>query len=88
MMSMGCIQARECNKNTCPVGIATQNRVLINGLDPNEKKVRVYNYHKAVIHEIKEVLGAMGHTSINELNKHSIITRNDKGKLIDYYLRN
>lgn len=86
MMSMGCIQARECNKNTCPVGIATQNRVLINGLDPNEKKVRVYNYHKAVIHEVKEVLAAMGHTSIRELDKHSVVTRNDKGRLGYNYL--
>ncbi len=86
MMSMGCIQARECNKNTCPVGIATQNRVLINGLDPNEKKVRVYNYHKAVIHEIKEVLAAMGHTSITELNNQSVMVRDNKGKLTNYYL--
>ena len=32
MMAMGCIQARECNQNTCPVGIATQNKSLVKGL--------------------------------------------------------
>jgi glutamate synthase domain-containing protein 2 len=81
MLSLGCIQARECNKNTCPVGIATQNKELIKGLDPAEKKVRVYNYHKKIIHEIREVLGAMGLTSVKELNSDSILVRNDKGEL-------
>lgn len=75
MLSLGCIQARECNKNTCPVGIATQNKVLVGGLNPNEKKVRVYNYHKALIHELQEVVGAMGLTDIKELNEDKIFVR-------------
>jgi glutamate synthase domain-containing protein 2 len=69
MLSLGCIQARECNKNTCPVGIATQNKTLIKGLQPEEKKVRVYNYHHAVIHEIRELLGAMGLSNIKMFAK-------------------
>jgi glutamate synthase domain-containing protein 2 len=84
MLSLGCIQARECNKNTCPVGIATQNRTLINGLNPAEKRVRVYNYHKSLIHEIREVLGAMGVTDITKLTKDNIYFRVDKDKLITY----
>jgi glutamate synthase domain-containing protein 2 len=81
MLSLGCIQARECNKNTCPVGIATQNKTLIAGLDPFEKKTRVYNYHKAVIHEVREVLGAMGLTSTNQLTLKHITIRDEDGKL-------
>lgn len=78
MLSMGCIQAKECNKNTCPVGIATQNRDLINGLDPNEKKVRVFNYHKALIKEVIEVMGAMGVDKTSDLNpSHINIRKND-----------
>lgn len=84
MLSLGCIQARECNKNTCPVGIATQNKTLISGLNPEEKKVRVFNYHKAVIHEIREVLGAMGLTSVKELTPTSIISRKNDGTLKTY----
>lgn len=76
MFSMGCIQARECNMNTCPVGIATQNKELIKGLNPEDKKVRVYNYHKAVIHEIKELLAAMGKKSITEVSSNDIYLRN------------
>lgn len=79
-----CIQARQCNQNTCPVGIATQNRELVNGLNPAEKKVRVYNYHKAVIHEVMELLGAMGLTSTTQLNKKHIIRRDENDKLVNY----
>jgi len=81
MLSLGCIQARECNKNTCPVGIATQNKTLIAGLDPYEKKTRVYNYHKAVIHEVREVLGAMGLSSTSQLTFKHLMIRNEDGNL-------
>jgi len=77
MLSLGCIQARECNNNTCPVGVATQNKSLVAGLDPTEKSVRVYNYHKAVVHEIREVLAAMGLTSTNQLKPEHIKVRDD-----------
>ena len=76
MLSMGCIQARECNLNTCPVGIATQNKELVKGLNPEEKKFRVSNYHGAVIKELKELLSAMGKKSISEINVDDIVIRN------------
>jgi glutamate synthase domain-containing protein 2 len=75
MLSLGCIQARECNKNTCPVGIATQNKTLVAGLNPAEKKVRVYNYHKALIHELREVIGAMGLVSVDQLTEDKVFIR-------------
>jgi glutamate synthase domain-containing protein 2 len=82
-----CIQARECNKNTCPVGIATQNKTLIAGLNPAEKKVRVYNYHKAIIHEIREVMGAMGVPTPTDLYPTSILFRNKEGKIESYWMK-
>lgn len=85
MLSMGCIQARECNKNTCPVGIATQNRTLVNGLNPEEKKVRVYNYHHAIIHEIKELVAAMGYTSIGSVSPYDFAKRDKSGVLKNMY---
>jgi glutamate synthase domain-containing protein 2 len=84
MLSLGCIQARECNKNTCPVGIATQNKQLVKGLNPNEKKVRVYNYHFAVIHEVKEVMAAMGVSNTQELKPSHICMRLDKSTIVTY----
>ena len=43
MMALGCIQALECNKNTCPTGVATQDPELVDGLVIDDKKVRVAN---------------------------------------------
>jgi len=81
MLSLGCIQARECNSNTCPVGIATQNKYLIKGLDPFNKSQRVYNFHKNLTHEIKEVLAAMGLTNTSQLNKSHIKIRTEEGTI-------
>lgn len=84
MLSLGCIQARECDKNTCPVGIATQDKKLIAGLDPAEKSVRVFNYHKNIIHEVVELMGAMGIDETSKLQPTMINIRNEKGVLETY----
>ena len=44
MLAIGCIQARECNTNTCPVGVATQNKSLMKGLNVPDKAKRVASY--------------------------------------------
>jgi glutamate synthase domain-containing protein 2 len=84
LMSLGCIQARECNMNTCPVGIATQDKELQKGLDPTEKRVRVYNFHKNLIKEMKELMGAMGIDSVSKLNASMLQIRNENGVLESY----
>ena len=40
MMSLGCIQALKCNTNKCPTGIATLDKNLMYGLDPELKSSR------------------------------------------------
>jgi len=67
-----------------PVGIATQNKILVAGLNPAEKKVRVYNYHKALIHELQEVIGAMGLTSVDQLSEDKIFVRVDNNESKSY----
>lgn len=84
MMSLGCIQARECNSNTCPVGIATQNKKLTRGLDPEEKRVRVFNFHENIIHEVRELMGAMGVDSLDKINPSMISVRLSSGELKSY----
>lgn len=60
MMAVGCIQALECNKNTCPVGVTTQNEKLMKGLVVEDKKVRVANYHQETVESFIELLAAAG----------------------------
>ena len=60
MFALGCIQARRCNTNDCPTGIATQNRGLAKGLIVSDKAKRVFNFHKNTLHAFSEILGAAG----------------------------
>ena len=60
MFALGCIQAMQCNKNTCPTGITTHNRRFQKGLDPANKAVRVANYHKQMIHDVNMIAHACG----------------------------
>ena len=52
MFAIGCIQALQCNKNTCPTGITTHNKKLQYGLDPENKAVRVMQYIKNMNKEV------------------------------------
>jgi len=52
MFALGCIQALQCNKNTCPTGITTHDPKLQYGLDPESKAVRVAHYAKNMAKEV------------------------------------
>jgi glutamate synthase domain-containing protein 2 len=75
MMALGCIQALECNRNTCPTGVATQDPELVKGLVVEDKKVRVANFHKNTIESFVELLAASGIDNPRRLNRHQINRR-------------
>ncbi|MCF6224494.1 MAG: FMN-binding glutamate synthase family protein [Flavobacteriaceae bacterium] len=75
MLSLGCIQARECNVNTCPTGIATQNKSLSKGLVVKEKAQRVANYHEATIHSFLEMIAAAGLKNHDEIERKHVNRR-------------
>jgi glutamate synthase domain-containing protein 2 len=52
MFALGCIQALQCNKNTCPTGITTHKLKLQRGLVPEDKAVRVMYYAKNMVKEV------------------------------------
>lgn len=60
MMALGCIQALQCHKNTCPTGIATQNPWLMRGLVPEEKAERVAHYHLHLVRDLIACVHAVG----------------------------
>lgn len=75
MMALGCIQALECNKNTCPTGVATQDPKLSSGLVVEDKKVRVANFHKHTVESFVELIAAAGLDNPRKLNRHQISRR-------------
>jgi len=60
MFALGCIQAMQCNKNSCPTGIATHDKRLQRGLDPTDKAERVRRYAEGMHQEIGIIAHACG----------------------------
>jgi len=61
MLSIGCIQAKVCHNNTCPTGIATQNKWLQAGINIEDKAERVHYYFKNFNKELLEITHACGY---------------------------
>ena len=82
MFSLGCIQALQCNKNTCPTGITTHDKKLQSGLDPTIKAERVKNYAQNMAHEVGVIAHSCGVHEPRQLQRfHARIVRPD-GKSI------
>ena len=60
MFSLGCIQALQCNKNTCPTGITTHDVSLQRGLDVEDKANRVYHYANNMRKEVGTIAHSCG----------------------------
>lgn len=81
MFSLGCIQALRCNTNACPTGVATQNKMLIKGLDVTDKTERVYHFHKNTLHTCNELIAAAGKETYDEVDA-SMFMRGDEFELL------
>ena len=84
MLSIGCIQARECNTNSCPVGVATQKAELYKGLDVTDKTERAYNFHHNTIKAFVELLSAAGLKQPSDIKRHHILRRVSPTKISNY----
>lgn len=69
MFSLGCIQALQCNKNTCPTGITTHDPKLQQGLHPPTKAVRVASYVNNMVKEVGMIAHSCGVKSPRALNR-------------------
>ena len=65
LISLGCIMMRKCHLNTCPVGIATQNKILRQKFTGQPE--HVINYLFLVAEEARNIMAKLGIKSIDEL---------------------
>lgn len=78
MFALGCIQALQCNKNTCPTGITTHDKKLQTGLDPTIKAERVSNYAKNMVYEVGVIAHSCGVKEPRKLRRfHARMVRPD-----------
>ncbi|VUD53711.1 Ferredoxin-dependent glutamate synthase 1 [Thalassocella blandensis] len=69
MFALGCIQSLQCNKNTCPTGVATHDKKLQYGLVPENKAERVAAYAKNMQKEVGTIAHSCGVAEPRQLQR-------------------
>lgn len=82
MFALGCIQALQCNKNTCPTGITTHDPELQQGLVPDDKARRVYHYHHNLVHEVEMLAHSCGVSEPRQLKREHAAMVVDGGRSV------
>ncbi|MGI9392822.1 MAG: FMN-binding glutamate synthase family protein, partial [Parvibaculales bacterium] len=80
MFALGCIQALQCNKNTCPTGITTHDKRLQRGLNPKNKAERVRKYATRITEEVEVIAHSCGASDPRKLRRYHvrIVTENTR----------
>jgi len=65
LIAMGCIMVRQCQSNTCPVGVCTQNEELRSKFTGSADKV--VNLITFYAQEVREILASIGARSLDEI---------------------
>jgi glutamate synthase (NADPH/NADH) large chain/glutamate synthase (ferredoxin) len=65
LIAMGCIMVRQCQSNTCPVGVCTQNEALRAKFTGTAEKV--VNLITFYAQEVREILASIGARSLDEV---------------------
>jgi len=74
MQAVGCVAARMCNSNNCPVGVATQKPELRQRLDIKVGAERLARFFGASIELMQVLARACGHNSLTKFNKKDVTT--------------
>ena len=68
MIAEGCIMARVCHKNTCPVGVATQDPELRKKFTGTPEEV--IRFMTAIAEDVRTILAGLGFRSLDEVVGH------------------
>ncbi|WP_112321017.1 glutamate synthase large subunit [Oceanibium sediminis] len=78
LIAMGCIMVRQCQSNTCPVGVCTQREDLRAKFTGNADKV--VNLISFYAQEVREVLASIGARSLDEvIGRADLLTQVSRG---------
>jgi glutamate synthase (ferredoxin) len=77
LVALGCVMARQCHANTCPVGIATQRADL--RADFAGTADMLVGYLKLIAGEVREILASLGLTRLEDLIGRADLLRRREG---------
>jgi len=69
LVTLGCLMMRVCQKNTCPVGVATQNPELRKNFAG--KPEHVVNFMRFIATELREIMAETGFRTIDDMVGHA-----------------
>ena len=80
LMAVGCVMARQCHLNTCPVGVATQDEDL-RAKYPGQPE-HVINFFHFVAQEVRELLAQMGARYLTDIiGRSDLLHKNERMEL-------
>ncbi|MDC7126000.1 MAG: glutamate synthase large subunit [Spirochaetales bacterium] len=65
LVTLGCVMMRKCHKNTCPVGVATQDPELAKRFKGQPE--HLMNFMMFVAEETREIMASLGFRTIDEM---------------------
>ncbi len=65
LITLGCVMMRQCQADTCPMGVATQNPVLRKRF--SGKPEYVENFMRFIARELREIMASLGIRTVEEL---------------------
>jgi glutamate synthase domain-containing protein 2 len=82
LLALGCIQSLRCHTNTCPTGIATQDRELMKVLDVDGAAERVTRYLTTLMAETELLSRSCGYTSPEQLQPTDVLMHVEPGRWV------
>ena len=75
MFALGCIQSQNCHTDRCPTGVATQDPLRQQALNPVDKATRVAQFHENTLIALRELIAAAGLKHPMEIGPEHVIRR-------------
>ena len=82
LVSLGCVQCRNCNLNCCPVGIATQKAELRAKFVGRPEHLQTY--FRFLAEEVREILASIGLHSLDEARGRTDLLKAKEGSHFDF----
>ncbi len=84
MFAVGCIQAQACHTDRCPTGVTTQDRIRQRALVVEDKAARVFNFHRATLIALAELIASAGLSHPGELMPRHFFKRVAPDTVVNY----
>ncbi|MDR0645217.1 MAG: glutamate synthase large subunit, partial [Treponema sp.] len=79
LIVLGCVMMRKCHENTCPMGVATQDRELRRRF--SGKSDHLITFFKFLAQEVREIMAELGVRRFNDLiGKTELLVQRQSGK--------